>query len=118
MLMTPTRRLFRHFALVIATVHLVVFAVAPVLEASITVGQSGIGVVATGDTPDRSIPTHDPSTCIACQIISSVTAVPQPATIFLPTDDASTPDRFPVHGTRQVFAAQGFLSRAPPTLPA
>jgi hypothetical protein len=116
--MTFTRRLFRHFALALATAHLVVFAGAPALEISFAVAHAGIGVVADAGTPDRGIPTHDPATCIACQIISSVAVLPPPATILIPTDDARARDRFPVHGVRQVFQPQGFLSRAPPTLPA
>jgi len=116
--MTLTRRLYRYFALALATAHLVVFAAAPVIEGRLVNAEVGIGVAADDATPERRVPAHDPSTCITCQIISSVAAVPQPATILLPTDDDGPRDRFPVHGARQVFERQGFLSRAPPTLPA
>jgi hypothetical protein len=114
--MTLSRRLFRYFALALATAHLVVFAGAPLLEGSVARTQTGVGVAA-GETSDRGIPAHDPGTCIACQIISSVAAVPQPATILLPADEARPHDRLPIHGARQVFQQQGFHSRAPPTLP-
>ena len=116
--MTLTRRLYRYFALALATAHLVVFAAAPVVEGRLARLDVGIGVAVGDATPERSVPAHDPSTCIACQIISSIAALPQPATILLPTDDAGPRDRLPVDGARQVFQRQGFLSRAPPTLPA
>ena len=117
--MTLTRRLFKRFALALATAQIVAFAVAPVLEGTLAVAQVGSGFVVDRDTtPGKSVPTHDPSTCVACQLISAVAALPQPATLFVASDAASRREQPPVDLPRQLFPRQGFLSRAPPTLPA
>lgn len=116
--MTLPSHLFRRFALALATAQLVAFAAAPVVEGTVAVAQMGVGLSVDGGTSDRSVPTHDPSTCVACQLLSSVAALPQPATILVPDGDASGRERLLVDVPRQVFARQGFLSRAPPTLPA
>jgi hypothetical protein len=116
--MTLTRRLFRRFALALATVQLVAFAAAPVLDGMTVAAQVGSGLAVDGPGPDQDFPAHDPGTCIACQLISSVAALPQPASILVPADDAGRREHLPADVPREVFPRQGFLSRAPPAVPA
>jgi hypothetical protein len=115
--MTLTRRLFRRFALALATIQLVAFAVAPVLEGRAVAAQGAVELALDQAGSDRTFPTHDPGTCVACQLLSSIAALPQAATILVRADEGSGRDHRPVDVPRQSFPRQGFHSRAPPAPP-
>ena len=116
--MTVPRRCFRYLALALAAVQIVAFAGAPVLEGMLAVAEARSAVTVDGNSPERGIPPHDPSTCAICQLINSVAPPPPAPTIFAPRDDVSGRVVVAVDLPRQHFHTPGVLSRAPPTLPA
>jgi hypothetical protein len=117
MRMTLSKRFFRHFALALATAQLVALTGAPVLEGAMAVAQVGAAHAVDGKTPEQGVPFHDPSTCVVCQLISSVAPPPQPATILAPADEASGREVHAVAFPRQDPRREGVRSRAPPAIP-
>ena len=115
--MTVRSRLSRLLAIAVATIQIVAIASAPALEAALTL-TGGNAVTADQGGTDRNVPTHDPNTCVVCQLINSVAAPPERATILVATDESIDRDHAPVDLPRQHLTRKDSLSRAPPTLPA
>ncbi len=115
--MTAARRYFRYLVLALATVQIVAFAGAPILEGRLAVSSVRDAVTEGGDAP-HGVPSHDPSTCALCQLISSVAPPPPPQIILAPRDDASGRIVVAVDRPLQRYRRTGVLSRAPPPLPA
>ena len=116
--MTVARRLFRYFALALASVQIVAFASAPALEGALAGSQVESSVSADRGDPDQRAPRHDPSTCVVCQLLSVIPSVPVPPTVPAPIGETGAVERPTVDVPRQQVLRRGALSRAPPALPA
>jgi hypothetical protein len=116
--MTAFRRVFRYFALALAAMQLAAFAGAPVLEASVAIPQATTVASADRGDTDRDIPRHDPGSCVVCQLISVVAALPASPAMPCPVVEASSAECPPLDAPRQHQVLRQALSRAPPTLPA
>jgi hypothetical protein len=116
--MTVARRLFRYFALALASIQIVAFASAPAIEGALAVSKSEASVSADRGDSDRSAPRHDPSTCVVCQLLSVVASLPVPPTVAAPIGDTSAIERPAIDFPRQHILRRWALSRAPPALPA
>jgi hypothetical protein len=116
--MTAFQRLFRYFALALAAIQIAAFAAAPALEAELVIPQANAAAAADQSTTDRGIPRHDPGTCVVCQIISVVAALPVPPTVPAPVSETRSVERPGPDRPSEHHARRDALSRAPPTLPA
>jgi hypothetical protein len=117
--MTAFRRLFRYFALALASIQVAAFAGSPALEAAlVVVPQAETAVSADEGGSDRSIPRHDPGSCVVCQLISVVAALPVPPTVVAPVGEISPVERPRLDAPRQHSVLRDALSRAPPAFPA
>lgn len=116
-IMIRPRRVFRAIATVIAAGQFAVTAAAPAAEALLSAGQLA-RYHGTGDSVDEAPRhAHDASTCSACRVLQSpvrlescryVASLPSPASPWIP---------FVSRAVLQLTSV-GFLSRAPPSLPA
>jgi hypothetical protein len=115
--MTFRSRLSRFIAIAFATIQIVAIAGAPALEAALTIRTIN-AVTADQNTPDRNVPSHDPSTCVVCQLINSIATPPERETIFVAAGESIDREHAPVDVPREHQRRADSLSRAPPSFPA
>ena len=114
MRMSRKSRLFRRFAIVVATVQLVAFAGASVLEAA-TVANQKVATYSVDDAQSNAGVIHDPGTCPACQLLTAHARRSDATTIALPSVDVASIARTNDVARPESAPRTGFSSRAPPS---
>jgi hypothetical protein len=112
--MSRKSRLFRRIAVAVASLQLVTFAGASVLEAAAVANQKVVwNAVHSAQSHGGAI--HDPWTCPACQLLTAPARRSEAVAIALPTVDARATTQRNDVARPENAARTGFSSRAPPS---
>jgi hypothetical protein len=114
MVMAPQGRVFRRIARVLATVQLLAFAVAPMLEAYSVARQAGNVVSVENANPRGSVAPHDSASCAACQLLRVAARLPDTARIPFDRAIADRPTERGLIVPPRFSPNRGLHSRAPP----